>query len=94
MSMSDAYKLTTTPTFERAVRSLDGTVAERINRKLKWLATHPELLSEPLRNLPPSLTGLFKYRIGDYRVLFWVDHAQQLITLYTVKHRSTVYKDL
>jgi mRNA-degrading endonuclease RelE of RelBE toxin-antitoxin system len=92
--MSEAYKLETTPTFERAVRSLDRSVAKRIARKLKWLAQHPELLSEPLRAPPPALAGILKHRIGNYRVLCWVDHARQLITLYTVKHRSTVYKDL
>lgn len=92
--MSEAYRLTTTPTFERAFKNLDVSVCKRVAKKLKRLAAHPDLLCERLRNPPPALEGLFKYRVGDYRVLFWVDHAQRLITLYTVKHRSVVYKDL
>jgi mRNA-degrading endonuclease RelE of RelBE toxin-antitoxin system len=40
------------------------------------------------------LQGLQKYRIGDWRVLFWVDHQRQAITLYTVEHRSRIYKRL
>lgn len=88
--MPEVYTLLTTPTFEYAFARLDGSVTRRITRKLKWLAAHPEVLSEPLRNLPPPLTDLFKYRIGDYRVLLWIDHANTTITLYTVKHRSIV----
>jgi mRNA-degrading endonuclease RelE of RelBE toxin-antitoxin system len=44
--------------------------------------------------MPPDLKGLQKYRIGDYRVLFWVDHSARLVTLYAVAHRSAIYKKL
>jgi mRNA-degrading endonuclease RelE of RelBE toxin-antitoxin system len=46
------------------------------------------------KRLPDDLQGLQKYRIGDCRVLFWVDHARHVITLYTVEHRSRIYKEL
>lgn len=93
-SETEGYRLSTTPNFERAFRKLSAPIAQRVGKKLKWLATHPEMLAESLRGLPAALEGLHKYRVGDYRVLFWVDHPRQIITLYTVKHRSVVYKDL
>ena len=34
------------------------------------------------------------YRVGDYRVLLWVDHSKRVITLHTVGHRSEVYRRL
>jgi len=44
--------------------------------------------------MPDDLSGLQKYRIGDWRVLFWVDDSKKEITLYSVKHRKEIYKKL
>lgn len=66
-------------------------VAARIIEKIEWLAEHPELLKHPLKNMPRDLKGLQKYKVGDHRVLFWVDHNHKAITLYGVEHRRTVY---
>jgi mRNA interferase RelE/StbE len=93
-SEPEKYQLATTPSFERAFRKLDDPIAHRIQKKLSRLTAYPRMLAEPLRKLPANLVGLHKYRVGDYRVLFWIDHSQRIITLYTVKHRSVVYKDI
>ncbi len=45
----------------------------------------------PLRHLPEDLKGLHKYRVGDYRVLLWVDRENEILTLYGVRHRREVY---
>ena len=89
-----AYRVETTPTFDRAFKRLDSPTARQVTSKLKWLSVHPEILHQPMRYLPADLQGLQKYRIGDWRVLFWVEHTKELITLYTVEHRSQVYKRL
>lgn len=89
-----AYRLLTTPTFDRAFRRLDPPIAKQIANKLTWLSLHPEQLGQTVRHLPADLHGLQKYRIGDWRALFWVDHVHQTITLYTVEHRSTIYRRL
>ena len=60
-------------------------------RKVEWLAECPEALRFPLRHLPEDLKGLHKYRVGDYRVLLWVDRGAEVLTLYGVRHRRDVY---
>lgn len=30
-----------------------------------------------MKYLPKDLEGLQKYRIGDWRILFWVDHKKK-----------------
>lgn len=87
-----AYQLHTTPTFDRAFKKLDHSTARQIGQKLAWLSTHPEMLRQPMRYLPADLQGLHKYRVGDWRILFWVDHANRALSLYTVEHRSKLYK--
>lgn len=87
-----AYQLRTTPTFDHTFKRLDPSTARHVAKKLQWLSAHPELLRQPVRYLPTDLQGLQKYRVGDWRILFWVDHGSQTMTLYAVEHRSSVYK--
>ena len=89
-----AYHLQSTPTFDRAFKRLDSSVARAVADKLTWLSHHPEALRHTMKHLPGDLHALQKYRIGDWRALFWVDHAHETITLYTVEHRSRIYRNL
>ena len=88
------YKIETTPEFEKDINNLSSEIALRILNKLQWLSSHPEILRYPLKNLPKDLKNLQKYRIGDYRILLWVDHSRKTVTLYGVEHRRSIYKRL
>ena len=85
------YRIDTTPDFEKEFKSLDREVAERISKKLEWLSANPEELRFPMRHMPRDLKGLQKYRVGDYRVFYWVDHAEEAIVLYGIEHRRSAY---
>ncbi len=89
-----SYRVEVTPEFERDFGRLDPETAHRIRAKIEWLAEHPEAIPAPMKHLPRDLAGLHKYRIGDYRVLFWVSRSQRVLTLYGVEHRRSVYRDL
>lgn len=86
------YRLITTPRFEKCLKHLDAVVLLRIRERLIWLADHPEAIGSPMSYLPREFRGLHKFRVGDYRVLFWVDHQKETITLYLVDHRRAVYQ--
>lgn len=86
------YRIATTHTFEKDIKKLNHQVAKQIIEKIEYLAQHPELLRFRVKYLPKDLDGLHKYRVGDWRVLFWVDHQKKEITLYGVDHRGTIYK--
>jgi len=43
--------------------------------------------------MPTALSGLYKLRTGDYRILYWVYHDRDLVRLYRIQHRSEVYQD-
>ena len=105
--MRSAYTIVTTRRFQRdfdeashvdlsptGVLTGDLSVARRIMKKIDHLAAHPELVSQPLRNPPPGLEGVHKYRVGDYRILLWADHHSQVLTLHAVAHRSEIYRNL
>jgi mRNA interferase RelE/StbE len=90
----NVYRLETTLRFERDFHKLDASIRPRVIKKIDQLAAHPELIAQPLRNPPPDLAGLHKYRVGDYRILLWVDHQTQVLTLHAVAHRREIYRGI
>lgn len=76
---------------ERATADLDAvdfSVARKIVAKVSWLAEYyanitPELLHYDLK-------GVYKLRVGDYRVLYKV--SNEIVTIRMVDHRSRIYK--
>lgn len=75
---------------ERDLAALDPPAAKRISQRLIWLAEHFEEIK------PEALTGnqsvYFKFRVGDYRALHTMDHAEKLLRIYRVRHRREVYE--
>lgn len=74
------------------IRKLDRKTAARVMDKIDYLAGLEEKPGVPLTKVPKKLKGLRKYRVGDYRVLFWADEEQ--VTVYSIGHRSEIYKAL
>lgn len=73
------------------IAGLDGS-AKRIVRK----AIEEKLMIDPLkfgRPLRRNLSGLFKLRVGDYRIIYQVKEAQVLVLIVKVGHRREVYED-
>lgn len=88
------YRVEATRQFREDLERLDRAVAKRILDRVEWLAANTEALPGPLKNLPKDLKGLHKFRVGDYRVLLWMDRGEQVLTLYGVAHRREIYRRL
>jgi mRNA interferase RelE/StbE len=75
---------------ERDLTRLAASAARRILVRIRWLAENIEnLRPEPLAG---GLAGLFKLRVGDYRVVYEILRKQQLILIHFVGHRREVYR--
>ena len=85
------YHVEFTPTAESDLTSLDGIVAQRVLRKLRWLSKHIEL-TKP-ENLTGYWHGVSKLRVGNYRVLYTVSKDKAIITVHLVRHRREVYRN-
>jgi len=84
------YHVTLTPGAEADLACLDKPIARRVLKKLRWLAENFETtMLEPLTG---EWQGVFKLRVGDYRLLYTFDKTETKITVHFVKHRSEVYK--
>lgn len=61
----------------------------RIRRAVETrLATAPFEYGERLRD---DLSGLWKIRVGDYRVVYEADEKTRLVSIWGVAHRKGVY---
>jgi mRNA interferase RelE/StbE len=74
----------------RELAGLDKPVGRRIVERLRWLATHfDEIRPEGLIG---DLAGLYKLRVGDYRVIYEVLSAERTIVIHAMGHRRPVYR--
>jgi mRNA interferase RelE/StbE len=75
--------------------ALDPVIGTGVERRIQWLADHAQVMvHRRLVGMPEDLSGLCKLRVGDWRVLYWVYPAQQVIRIYRIQHRSEVYRNL
>ncbi len=66
---------------------IDFQISKRIVLKVSWLAYHFEdIVPEPLHN---KLKGLYKLRVGDYRVVYEI--KDKVIFIKFVGHRRDIY---
>jgi mRNA interferase RelE/StbE len=87
-----SYAIRFTPKAAKQVSKLDPAAAKRIRsfleQKLAQL-DNPRLLGKKLVN-----EEFWRYRVGDYRILTYIDDDQVLILIVEVAHRREVYRAL
>ena len=73
---------------------LDSAIGASVERKILWLAENAAvMIHRRLVGMPEDLSGLCKLRIGDWRILYWVYHREEIVRVYRIQHRSEVYRD-
>ena len=81
------YKLVFTHRAERDIRKLDPKIKNRIGKTLLRFTQDPIQYAEKLSD---SLLGSFRFRIGDYRVIFDIEGDE--IVVLRVGHRREIYR--
>jgi mRNA interferase RelE/StbE len=69
------------------INKLDSVAKRKIKSKLLYLQSAPQTLSRPLTH---SQLGQYRYRVGDYRIVFDLD--KEKIIILRVGHRREIYK--
>ena len=77
-----------TPRFVKSLDKLDAVVKRRILGKASELADDP-YAGKMLRG---ELSGLFSLRVGDYRIIYWIDEKEGTVWLVDVGHRKRAYR--
>jgi mRNA interferase RelE/StbE len=86
-----SYRILLKPSVERDLRSLPKATVSRLIARVEGLAV------EPLPRQSAKLTGaehLYRIRVGDYRIVYAVDHQTRLVTVHYVRHRKEAYRGI
>lgn len=72
----------------RAFGRLRGRLRERIKNAIDGLAADPR----PSGAVKLAGRDDFRIRVGDYRIVYAVDDAEQLVLIARIAHRREVYR--
>lgn len=74
----------------RELARLDKPVGRRIAERINWLAANLDSIRPEA--LTGDLIGLYKLRVGDYRVIYEVIRNEKAIVIHAVGHRREIYR--
>jgi mRNA interferase RelE/StbE len=75
---------------EKEIARLEKPARERVVRAIKSLEQQPRPANA--RQLAGNLKGVWRIRVGSYRVLYDIDDQQKTIVLLAVLHRREAYR--
>ena len=81
------YRLVYTQRAERDIKKLESKIKDRIGKTLLRYSEDPLGFAEKLSD---SILGEYRFRIGDYRVIFDIEGKE--IVVLRVGHRREIYK--
>jgi mRNA interferase RelE/StbE len=77
----------------RDINSIELNTARRISKKIMFFASQEDPLkfAKPIKD---NEMGDYRFRIGDYRVLFDLDQKGniRILTILRIKHRKDIYR--
>lgn len=76
----------------RQLKRLDRSTAQNLLRYLNSLLREVEDPRQRGKGLTANLTGLWRYRVGDYRVICEIQDGELVVLVLQVAHRSQVYR--
>ena len=85
-----AYSFVVTKNAAKDIQKLSPILQKRLALKLKFYLNQSDPLASA-KHLVGTQNGNFRWRIGDYRVVFDVDTDK--IVILRVQHRREVYRD-
>jgi mRNA interferase RelE/StbE len=83
------YKVAYLDSIEEDLKKLDKSVVKKIFSRIEtYLAQDPKGLGKPLKG---DFQGYWRYRWGDYRVIYRIAEQEILIIVLRISHRKGVY---
>jgi mRNA interferase RelE/StbE len=87
-----AWTLRLSETAKRQLGKLDAGNAQVILRYLNRLVLETTDPRERGKGLRANLSGLWRYRVGDYRLICSIEDHELVVLVLQIGHRSEVYK--
>ena len=83
------YKVAYLDSVEEDLKKLDESTVKKILTRIEtYLAQDPKELGKPLKG---EFQGYWRYRWGDYRVIYKISEREILILVLRISNRKEVY---
>jgi mRNA interferase RelE/StbE len=82
------YKIVFSPIAAKQVEKLPKMIARRIASAISKLAIEPKLG----KRLKGELSDYWSYRVGQYRVIYYIRQKKIQVEIIRVAHRKEVYR--
>ncbi len=76
------YRIAFRPAVLHDLAHVDSGMAQRLFDKTKWIASNVDNLRH--ESLTSELPGLCKYAVGDWRIFYSIDRADQLVDIHGI----------
>lgn len=76
---------------ERVFARADAALARKMEKCFARLEADPRA-GNNVKRLAGPLAGMFRYRVGDHRVVYEIDDDGRRVTVITIAHRREVYE--
>ena len=86
-----AWTIEVSSAAERQLRKLDKPAAKRLATYLQHVSADPEGPRRRGKPLTGGLRGLWRYRVGDYRVICELNDERLVVLVVRLGHRSRIY---
>ena len=87
-----AWTLRISETAKRQLKKLDRSSAQILVRYLNRLVLEVENPRQRGKSLTANLTGLWRYRVGDFRLICDIHDGELVVLVLQIAHRSQVYR--
>jgi len=87
-----AWRIEFDPAAIKELERLDKTVERRIVRFLRERVANLDDPRQMGGSLQGTRSGLWRYRVGDYRIICSLEHDRLVVLVLQVGHRRDVYK--
>jgi len=85
------YEVWLTSDAQKFYQDADDPLVRRLNRCFDQLQRNP--YGHPnIQRLKGPLAGHWRYRVGDWRVVYRVDEDEHIVTIVLIAHRSKAYE--
>ena len=85
------YQVVLTPEAQADLRGIAPAVRTRLLDKLEWIGGNAALIQHQALQ-GEEWKGCCKYRVGDYRIIYRMEHAVTKLFVLKVGHRREVYR--
>jgi mRNA interferase RelE/StbE len=87
----DSYRIEWKSSAEKELKAIDRQHIPRILEAVESLTINPfPSQSRKLRDVEKS----YRIRVGDYRIVYQVDEKEGMVTIYHIRHRKDIYRQL